>query len=268
MPPQFKLVLNAISTGKRHADEMLGEYLVPPIIEFNANLRESDDVVVHPGHVEDYNAVTSRRLCGKSSRLCGVSNEDNGVTSIKDEAFQIREASDDKAFRICEAADEGLPRSKTNPSAYVKRPMIKSSGHVKQSDEDIGSTSATDHVANDSTSAVDNRKTPDHVETDTPNVETWPMELVGIIYRITRLPISKMEDHEFKFELSIEAADENASVLIDKYRGNLSDAINAKGRSILGYGSEFRPVEEIAKIYKNHPLWDRTYRDSRTIRML
>ena len=40
--------------------------------------------------------------------------------------------------------------------------------------------------------------------------------------------------------------------------GNLSDAIDANNRSILGYGSEFRPVEVIAKIYKNHPLWDRT----------
>ena len=66
-----------------------------------------------------------------------------------------------------------------------------------------------------------------------------------------------MYDHEFTFDLSIEAADKNASILIDKYGGNLSDAIDTNSRSILGYGSEFRPTELIAKIYKNHPCWDR-----------
>jgi hypothetical protein len=75
---------------------MLGEYLVPPIIDFSVYSRGSDDDIVHPEHVEDYGAVESRRLRGKSSRLCGVSNEDNGVTSIEN-----------KAFRTCEAADEG-----------------------------------------------------------------------------------------------------------------------------------------------------------------
>ena len=186
--------------------------------------------------VEDYSAVTSPRLHGKSSRLCGVSNEDNGVTSTKI-----------KAFRTCEAADEG--QTSIKDESFRTR---------EASDDEVFRTREASNEDNGSTSADDDRKTPDHYEENVvPNVETWPTDLIGIIDRVTRLPISRMDDHEFTFDLSIEAADKNASILIDKYGGNLSDAIDANSRSILGYGSEFRPTEVIAEIYKNHPCWDR-----------
>ena len=120
-PPQIKLVSNAITTGKRHAAEMLGEYLVPPIIDSSIHSRGSVDDIVHPEHVDDYSAVESRRLRGKSSRLCGVSNEDNGVTSIKKikPSEHVKQPTRDK------------PRSRMKPSGHVKHPMIKSSEHVK-----------------------------------------------------------------------------------------------------------------------------------------
>ena len=239
---------------------MLGEYLVPPIIDFGVFSREADDDIVHPEYAEDCSAVVSRRLRGKSSRLSGVSNEDNGATSTNNEAFRTREAANegqtsikDETFRTREASDDKAFRTR------------------EASDEDNGSTSAADFAANNeafrtreasdedngSTSAENDRKAPDDHESDNPNVETWPNDLIGIIDRITRLSISKMDDHEFKFELSSEAADKNASVLFGKYSGNLSDAIDANSRSTLGYGSEFRPIEVIAEIYKNHPVWDR-----------
>ncbi len=214
---------------------MLGEYLVPPIIDFSVYSRGSDDDAVLPEHVEDYSAVEARRLRGKSSRLCGGSNEDNGVTSIEY-----------KAFRTCEAADEGKTSIKDEPFRTCEASDDKAFRTREASDEDNGSTSAE----------YDRKTTDDH-KSDDPNVEIWPSDLIGIIDRITRLSIDKMEDHEFTFELSMKAANKNASILIDKYAGNLSDAIDANSRSILGYGSEFRPIEVIADIYKNHPAWDR-----------
>ena len=136
LPPQIKPVSDAITTGKRHAAEMLGEYLVPPIIDFSVRSRGSVDNIVLPEHADDYSAVESRRLRGKSSRLCGVSNEDNGVTSTENKAFRRCEAADegqtsikDEAFRTCEASDDKVFRSR------------------EASDEDHGSTSAADHAA-------------------------------------------------------------------------------------------------------------------------
>ena len=117
---------------------MLGEYLVPPIINFNVNLRGSDDEIVYPEHVEDYSTVASRRLRGKSSRLCGGSNEDNGVTSTTIKAFRTCEAAnegqtsiEDEALQTCEASDDEVFRTR------------------EASNEDSGLTSAVDHIAYD-----------------------------------------------------------------------------------------------------------------------
>jgi hypothetical protein len=40
-PPHILLVSNAVSTGKWLAAEMLGEYLIPPVVNFNVNARGS-----------------------------------------------------------------------------------------------------------------------------------------------------------------------------------------------------------------------------------
>ena len=66
-----------------------------------------------------------------------------------------------------------------------------------------------------------------------------------------------MAEHDFVFDLSMAAAEKNADILLDKYGGKLTNAVDANKHSILGYGSEFRPVEVLAKIYENHPVWDR-----------
>ena len=179
---------------------MLGEYLVPPIIDFSVYSRGSDDDIEHPEYAEDYSAVVSRRLRGKSSRLSGVSNEDDGATSTKNEAFRTREAADegqtsikDEPFRTREASDDKAFRTR------------------EASDEDNGSTSAADYTANNeafrtreasdedngSTSAENDRKAPErHEESVAPYVDIWPSDLIGIIDRITKLPISKMDDHD------------------------------------------------------------------------
>ena len=85
----------------------------------------------------------------------------------------------------------------------------------------------------------------------------WPTDLITIIEHVTSLPIIKLAKHDFVLDLSFTAAEKNATLLLDKYGGNLSAAISANKNSILGYGSEFRPVEVLAKIFKNHPVWNR-----------
>ena len=80
-PPRFQLVTKAVATGKRVAAEMLGEYLIPPIANFNVHVRESDDETVPPEDVDDNSSVPSPTTCGKVLPLCEASDEGNGVTS-------------------------------------------------------------------------------------------------------------------------------------------------------------------------------------------
>jgi len=133
--------------------------------------------------------VTSTTI--KAFRTCEAAYE--GQTSIEDESFRTCEASDDKVFRTCEASNEdnGLT-SAIDHIAYSKVFRTR-----EASNEDNGSTSAED----------DKEALNRHEGNVVPNVETWPTDLIGIIDRVTRLPISKMDDHEFTFDLSIEAAD-------------------------------------------------------------
>ena len=65
-----------------------------------------------------------------------------------------------------------------------------------------------------------------------------------------------MTTPEFSFQMSEEAAHKNWSVL-KRYNLDLSQALEANKSSQLGYGSEFRPVSSLDRIFKNHPLWTR-----------
>jgi hypothetical protein len=74
-PPQIQLVSNAVLTGKRLAAEMLGEYLIPPVVKFNVSVRESDNEIVPSEDVDDYCLVPSPSIRGKVFQLCEVSYE-------------------------------------------------------------------------------------------------------------------------------------------------------------------------------------------------
>ncbi len=59
---------------------------------------------------------------------------------------------------------------------------------------------------------------------------------------------------EFIFELAEEPAEKNFLIL-KKYDFELEKAITAQKSSLLGFGSEFRPLQKLRKIFKHHPLW-------------
>jgi len=61
---------------------------------------------------------------------------------------------------------------------------------------------------------------------------------------------------EFQFAMTEEAAEKNFCVL-KKYGLDLSRAIDAQKSSPLGYGSEFRPIETLEKVFGLHPNWKR-----------
>ena len=125
-PPQIQLISNVVTTGKRRAAEMLGEFLIPLVVIFCVNVRESGNGIVNPDNVDDYcsapstpirsivfplreaseegNGVTSTK--NKVSRIRGATEEGNGVTSIS-ETSRIRGGSDDQVSRICGATEEG-----------------------------------------------------------------------------------------------------------------------------------------------------------------
>jgi hypothetical protein len=58
----------------------------------------------------------------------------------------------------------------------------------------------------------------------------------------------------------LEAANKNFIILKRKFDGDLSKALLAQSNSPLGYGSEFKPIETLELIFKNHPTWSRMKR--------
>ena len=63
-----------------------------------------------------------------------------------------------------------------------------------------------------------------------------------------------MAKPEFDFELTKEAANKNFLVL-RKHSFCLQDALDAQKGTPLEYGSEFRTVDELEPLFRNHPLW-------------
>ena len=84
----------------------------------------------------------------------------------------------------------------------------------------------------------------------------WPEDLQKAIKDVLKTQCVKPESPEFKFEMTMEAAEKNFCVL-SKYKKDLGKAIKAQQKSPLGYGSEFRPTEVIKKVFHSHPNWDR-----------
>jgi len=62
---------------------------------------------------------------------------------------------------------------------------------------------------------------------------------------------------EFVFEMTPEAAEKNYLLLMKKYKGSLALALENHRESTMGYGSEFRHLSTLSRIFKRHPNWDR-----------
>jgi hypothetical protein len=89
------------------------------------------------------------------------------------------------------------------------------------------------------------------------SIEVWPANLIDMIKQVTSSPAQVMTKPELAFELSMSAADLNANIILNEHIGSLAHAIKAGEGTILSYGSEFRLVQDLTKIFGNHPLWNR-----------
>jgi hypothetical protein len=58
----------------------------------------------------------------------------------------------------------------------------------------------------------------------------------------------------------LEAANKNFIILKRKFSGDLSKALLAQSDSPLGYKLEFKPIETLELIFKNHPTWSQMKR--------
>jgi len=83
----------------------------------------------------------------------------------------------------------------------------------------------------------------------------WPSALITILQQIAALPCRQPLKPLFAFKFSLEAANKNFILLRRKFGGDLSKALLAKSDSPLGYGSEFKPIETLELIFRNHPSW-------------
>ena len=83
-----------------------------------------------------------------------------------------------------------------------------------------------------------------------------PNNLVEIVKGEMNILCKTSHPPEFIFELSESAALHNLEIL-NKYRNELSKALRANENSSLGYGSEFRKLQELKKVFGFHPLWSR-----------
>ena len=87
-------------------------------------------------------------------------------------------------------------------------------------------------------------------------MDVCPDNLMEIVQQVLDIPIRKPDKPEFAFELSMEAAERNYLLLMQKYEGSLELALKAQQHSPLGMGSEFRPIEVLQAIYGLHPIWN------------
>jgi len=109
-----------------------------------------------------------------------------------------------------------------------------------------------------------NRATPSSVPLQGLNRATpssvWPSDLITILQRIAATPCRQPPKPFFAFKFSLEAANKNFILLKCKFGVDLSKALLAQSNLPLGYGSEFKPIEMLELIFKNHPSWSRMKR--------
>jgi hypothetical protein len=96
-----------------------------------------------------------------------------------------------------------------------------------------------------------------YTQPSTPRRDTWfPKNLMQIIKSIISTASIEMKAPEFKFDLSMKLAKYNWKIL-EKYKLNLEEALEAQSGTILEYSSEFRPANILEPLFQHHPLWQR-----------
>ena len=84
----------------------------------------------------------------------------------------------------------------------------------------------------------------------------WPNDLMMAICEVVETPYQKPDRPLFSFKMDKESAAKNFYVL-KRFNMNLGSAIEAQRCLPLGYGSEFRDPDVLAKIFGKHPVWNR-----------
>ena len=87
----------------------------------------------------------------------------------------------------------------------------------------------------------------------------WPPNLLEAIREVISTPVPLPEKPRFGFQLNQEAAAKNMCIM-RQYNLDLGKAIEAQSNSPLGYGSEFRPVNTLERVFGCHPNWIRMRR--------
>jgi hypothetical protein len=85
----------------------------------------------------------------------------------------------------------------------------------------------------------------------------WPSDLIPVLQRIAPTPCRQPTKPLFAFDFSLEAANKNFILLKRKFGGDLQKALLAQSDLPLGYELEFKPIETLKQIFKNHPSWSR-----------
>lgn len=93
----------------------------------------------------------------------------------------------------------------------------------------------------------------DQQEKECQPAEAWPSNLIETIQEVVNIPCKKPAAPEFRFGMNLADAEMNFLTLTRKYGGDLSKALHAQRNSPLGYGSEFRQVNVLRKIFGNTP---------------
>ena len=84
----------------------------------------------------------------------------------------------------------------------------------------------------------------------------WPKDLIGEIKRVLGAPNVKPCAPSFHFQMDKESAERNF-IFLERHDLDLSKALRAQKGSPLDYGSEFKPVEVLERLFGRHPNWER-----------
>jgi hypothetical protein len=105
----------------------------------------------------------------------------------------------------------------------------------------------------------------DHAASGTKRVKSWLTRLRSLMTRVEKAmqwkPLVPFENTKFRFEMTTKAALSNLAILADNAY-DLPKVITGEEASNtpLRPGSEFRPIDVLEPICRNHPLWPQVHR--------
>ena len=133
------------------------------------------------------------------------------------------------------------PRERANATDNTKKQKLDAPFGLRDNDND-NNGDLTEFNDNDS-----------HIKRDDDFI--WPSNLIQLLQDIMALPCPNPSKPQFKFDLSVKAAEKNYILLIRKFGGDLHRALHAQKNLPLSYGSEFKPVSALEPIFSRHPNW-------------